>query len=111
MSLFQVDSQTVRAIQRFLAGQGLAYCVRVEIRSSGCCDAGLGLVAEEAADTDMVEHHDSLQIAIPPEIYQRVGCIAISCSAEEAPQDFFLTPDRPLNEWSGFAPCSISLRP
>lgn len=109
MPVFYVDSQTVQKIQRFLAQKGLACCVRVEIRSSGCCDAALGLMAQEAVETDIVEQHDSLQIAMPLDIYQIVGGITISSSDDETPQDYFLTSEKPLNEWSGFAPCSINI--
>ncbi len=109
MPVFHVDSQTVQKIQQFLVQKGQACCVRVEIRSSGCCDAALGLAAQEPAQTDIVEQHDSLQIAMPLEIYQLVGGITISGSDDEPLQNFFLTSEKPLNEWSGFAPCSIQI--
>lgn len=107
MSVIHIDSKAVQKIQRFLTQKKQAGCVRVEIRSSGCCDAALALVVQDALETDIVEQYNGLHIALPVEIHQVVGSITISSSDDDASDDFFLTSEKPFSEWSGFAPCSI----
>jgi len=97
------------AIKKVLTEKGLPLCVRIEIRSTGCCDASLGIAAETAEAHDLIAEIDGLTIAMSPATHQLVGNVSITGGDAADGKGFFLESDRPLNEWAGFAPSSIRI--
>lgn len=102
MPIVQVDEDAYSAIAVELTLKMLPLSVRVEIRSTGCCDPSLGLRADDAEAGDLTENIRGLRIVIHPDVYALVGDITISHVDEPARKGFILTSARPLSEWSGF---------
>ena len=90
-----------------LSEKGLQPSVRIEICSTGCCDASLGLRLDEADADDLVEEVDDLTLLMSSEIYALVGDVSISYVDEDGRSGFMITSQRPLNEWEGFAVCDM----
>ena len=109
MPIFKLDPVACKAIKTVLSEKGLPLSVRIEIRSTGCCDAALGIAAEAAEAHDLIEEADGLTIAMSPATHQLVGDVSISYLDDSDRKGFALESDRPLNEWAGFAPGSIRL--
>lgn len=107
--MIRLDPVACKAIKSELSEKGLPLSVRIEIRSTGCCDASLGIAAEAAEADDLIEDADGLAIAISPATRQLVGDVSITCAGDSDGKEFFLESDRPLNEWAGFAPSSIRI--
>ncbi len=107
MSLFQFDLLALDAIRKMLMNNGLPAAVRIEIRSTGCCDASLGLAAQLPEENDLAETVDGLTIAISPKTYHMVGAICISYVKDPGGDGFVIRSERPLNEWAGFGKSCI----
>jgi len=107
MSIVKLDPPAYQAILSELLERKLRPFIRIEICSTGCCDASLGLRPDAADDTDLVEEVDNLTLFISPKVYAMVGEVSISCADEAGRSGFILTSQRPLNEWQGFAVCNI----
>ncbi|MDD5170395.1 MAG: hypothetical protein PHN75_16385 [Syntrophales bacterium] len=107
MSFFKLDLDTCRKIKETLSREGHPLSVRIEIRSTGCCDSSLGLIAGGIEETDLVEEVDGLKIFIKREIHNLVGEVTIAYVDDGQKQGFVLTSGKPLNEWEGFGVCSI----
>jgi len=107
MSLFQFDLLALDAIKTMLMNRGLPATVRIEIRSTGCCDASLGLAAQLPEEGDFADTVDGLTIAISPKTHHMVGDIAISYVKDPGGEGFVIRSERPLNEWAGFGKSCI----
>ncbi len=107
MSIIKLDPGAYQTILSELFERKLRPFVRIEICSTGCCDASLGLRPDEADATDLVEEVDDLTFFISPELYALVGDVSIAYTDEAGRSGFILTSQRPLNEWQGFAVCNI----
>jgi len=107
--MIRLEPLACEAIKRLLSEKGLPLFVRVEIRSTGCCDASLGIAAEAAEAHDLIEKIDGLTVAMCPATHQLVGDVSISYVDDFDRKGFVLLSDRSLNEWAGFAPGSIRL--
>jgi Fe-S cluster assembly iron-binding protein IscA len=107
MSLVTLEPGVGQAIRSSLAEAGAQGPVRIEIRSSGCCDPALGLVVDTIRESDLVEEADGVTFVVSPETHHLVGEVTIS----QADGALVLTPSRPLSEWDGFAPCRIRVHP
>ena len=99
------------AIKGALSGMGLPLSVRIEIRSTGCCDSSLGMIADQAEETDLIEKIDGLTILMQPAIHARVGEVSIFCVDHVENYSFIIVSERPLNEWEGFGRSNIRPRP
>jgi len=109
MSLVTLDPNAVQAVKSALAEKGVQGPIRIELGSSGCCDASLGLSVDTAHESDLVEEVDGLTFVISPETHQLVGEVRISYTDEAGRKGFVLTSSRPVSEWDGFATCSIRM--
>jgi Fe-S cluster assembly iron-binding protein IscA len=96
-----------QAIKSFLAEQKLEPSIRIDLRSSGCCDASLALCADTIREGDLVEELDGITFLVGVEIDRLVGDITISYVDGPVKKGFGLTSSKPVNEWSGFAVSSI----
>lgn len=111
MPMIRLEPLACEAIKTVLSEKGLPLSVRIEIRSTGCCDASLGIAAEAAEAHDLIEEIDGLTIAMSPATHQLVGDVSISYVDDSDRKGFLLESVRSLNEWAGFAPSSIRLCP
>jgi len=109
MPLVTLSSGAGRAVKSALVEKGVQGSIRIELESSGCCDASLGLSVDTAHESDLVEEVDGLTFVISPETYDLVGEVTISYRDEAERKGFVLTSSRPVSEWDGFATCSIRM--
>ncbi|MBA4396779.1 MAG: hypothetical protein C0394_05285 [Syntrophus sp. (in: bacteria)] len=107
--MIKLDPTACEAIKSALSEKELPLSVRIEIRSTGCCDASLGMIAATAEEHDLIEEIDGLIILMGPAIYKLVGEVSISYVDDSARKGFILVSERPLNEWEGFSACNIRL--
>ena len=109
MSIVNIDEDAYSAIVAELAVKKRPLSVRIEIRSTGCCDPSLGLRADEIRAADLVDDIRGLKILIDADVHALVGEVSISHVDELARKGFVLTSRKPLNEWSGFGVSNIEL--
>jgi Fe-S cluster assembly iron-binding protein IscA len=107
MPLINIDQPAIEAVRKELQGKGLPLTVRIELRSTGCCDASLGLVANAAEESDLIESLQDLTFRMSQGTYELVGTVSISYVDDDRKKGFILTSKNPLNEWEGFAACNI----
>ena len=107
MAMIKISPNDSAIIQSILSQKGLSCSVRIEIRSSGCCDASLGLMADTAAETDLTEEIEGLKLVMRPALYALVGEVSIRCAQNSGREEFIVTSEKPLNEWEGFAGSTI----
>lgn len=107
MAIVKLDPRAYQAIMSELFERALQPSVRIEICSTGCCDASLGLRPDEADAADLVEKVDDLMLLMNSEVYTLVGDVSISYVDEAGRSGFILTSRRPLNEWEGFGVCDM----
>ncbi len=103
MSQVRLEKGAGEAIRSFLAGKGGAHALRIEIRSTGCCDASLCLALGAPLESDRTETVEGITFALPPEVIDLAGRITISYLEESGKKGFVLSAERPLNEWDGFS--------
>ncbi len=107
MAMIKLDPLACEAIKKTLLDKGLPLCARIEIRSTGCCDASLGLAAEAPEAYDLTAEIDGLTIAIDPQTRKMVGDVSISSADIPGGEGFVLVSERPLNEWAGFGASTL----
>ncbi len=107
MPLFNLASGVGEAIRRSLEVNDLNRPVRVDLHSTGCCDASLGLCLDEIREADLIQEVDGLTFVISPEVYRLAGEVTIACAADKDKTGFVLTSAKPISEWEGFGVCQI----
>ena len=107
MPLINLDQPAIESIRKELQKKGLPLTLRIEIRSTGCCDASLSLVSNTAEESDLIESVEDLTIRMSPSTYELMGTVSISYVDNAQKKGFVLTSSKPLNEWEGFAACNI----
>ena len=98
---------TAGAIKTWMSGNNAHGAVRIEIRSTGCCDASLGMRIDSARESDLVVIIEGITFIVDREIHDLVGQISIARSDEPNRTGFIITSSIPLNEWAGFGTCDI----
>jgi Fe-S cluster assembly iron-binding protein IscA len=101
------ETETYREIVSELSAYGINRCVRVEIRSTGCCDPSLGLVLDKQREDDLVQIAQDLTFVMSPDVYALVGEVAVSYADNTERKGFVIRSEKPLSEWQGFAACGI----
>lgn len=107
--VIKLDPNACTAIKETLSEKGLPFCVRIEIQSTGCCDASLGMTPDTAEASDLIKEFEGLTILMRPALYALVGDISISCVDDSRSNEFILVSEKPLNEWAGFGRCVIRI--
>ena len=107
MPMVKLDQRAYRVIQSELLARNLPFSIRIEICSTGCCDASLGLRPDEADVYDVAEEIADLKFIMNSNVCALVGEVSISYVDEDGRRGFMITSKRPLNEWEGFAICDI----
>jgi Fe-S cluster assembly iron-binding protein IscA len=105
--MIQLEPGAGQAIKSFLAEKGSRGPIRIDLNSTGCCDASLGLSVDTVRAADLVQEVDGLQFVMSPETYQLVGEVTISFVDERGKKGFVLFSSKPVSEWDGFGVCSI----
>ena len=54
MSMVTLDANASDAVRSALAEKGVQGPIRIELGSTGCCDASLGLSVDTVRETDLV---------------------------------------------------------
>jgi len=104
-----LDANASDAVRSALAEKGVQGPIRIELGSTGCCDASLGLSVDTVRESDLVEEVDGLTFVISAETHQLVGEVTISYRDEAGRKGFVLTSSKPVSEWDGFASCTIRM--
>ena len=73
MSIVTLDANASQAVKSTLAENGVQGPIRIELGSTGCCDASLGLSVDTGHESDLVAEVDGLTFVISPEAHQLVG--------------------------------------
>ena len=110
MSLINVSPEAIRAIKTDLDAKGATGPVRIDLHSTGCCDASLGLCLGSVQADDFQEEIDGLTFVISAEMHQAVGEVSIGRVNEADKRGYMLTSSIPLNEWQGFAVCDLQIK-
>jgi Fe-S cluster assembly iron-binding protein IscA len=103
MSLVTLEPGASQAVRSALAEKGVEGPIRIEVRSSGCCDPLLTLAVDKVRDSDLVEELDGVTFVMSPETHQLVGEVRMACADDAGRRGFVLTSSKPLSEWDGFA--------
>ncbi len=99
--------EAIEAIRVFLEKNNLQKPVRIHLQSTGCCDASLGLMADDAHENDLVQDIQGITFVISPEVLEMTGNITIDYVSQQHKTGFVLTSKHPVSEWSGFGVCAI----
>ena len=99
--------EAIEAIRVFLEKNNLQKPVRIHLQSTGCCDASLGLMADDAHENDLVQNIQGITFVISPEVLEMTGNITIDYVSQKHKTGFVLTSKHPVSEWSGFGVCAI----
>jgi Fe-S cluster assembly iron-binding protein IscA len=109
MSIVTLDTDASQAVKSALAEKGVRGPIRIELASSGCCDASLGLSVDTVHESDLVEEVEGLTFVISPETHELVGEVRISYRNDAGRKGFVLTSSKPVSEWDGFGTCDIRM--
>jgi Fe-S cluster assembly iron-binding protein IscA len=107
MALVKLEPGAAKAIRAALSGKGVRGALRIELRSTGCCDASLGLLVDAISEGDLVQESEGITFVIAPEVFRLAGEVTIANVDEDDRQGFVIQPGRPLNEWDGIGVCKI----
>jgi Fe-S cluster assembly iron-binding protein IscA len=100
--MVKLEASASQAIRSFLAEKGIQGPLRIDLRSSGCCDPSLILSVNNVRESDLIQEAEGLTFIMSPEIYQLVGEVTISYADEIGRKGFVLTSEKPISEWDGF---------
>jgi Fe-S cluster assembly iron-binding protein IscA len=109
--MVKLEASASLAIRSFLAEKGIQGPLRIDLRSSGCCDSSLSLSVNHIRESDLIQEVAGLTLIMSPEIYQLVGEVTISYTDEIGRKGFLLTSEKPISEWDGFAVSIIRIEP
>lgn len=108
MPFVKLKNNAGRAIQSFFEERRISRPVRIDLRSTGCCDPSLGLWLDVDRSSDMKEvSEEGLTFVISPDLYQMTGEVTISY--DDTRRGFILNPERAISEWDGFGVCTIKI--
>jgi Fe-S cluster assembly iron-binding protein IscA len=107
-SVVTLGPGAARAIKTWMTENNAQGAVRIEIRSTGCCDASLGMRIDSARESDLVMIVEGITFVVDREIHDLAGQISIARSDEPNRAGFIITSSIPLNEWAGFGTCNIT---
>jgi iron-sulfur cluster insertion protein len=107
--MVKLEPGAAQAIRSFLAEKGLNQPIRIDLRSSGCCDPVLSLSVDAVRESDLIERLDDLMFVISPQIHELVGEVTIAYVDDSGRKGFILTSIKPVSEWDGVGACDIRL--
>lgn len=101
MGCIDMDPKAATEIRKELSRKNYPPMVRLDLRSTGCCDASLCLIAQSHESSDPFEELDGLMVYMGQDIRNLTLGAAISYIEGEG---YYIRSKQPLNEWDGFAP-------
>lgn len=101
-----MDPEVCKAIREELIRQKAPGVIRIELMSTGCCDASLGMRVDAAGESDLVVETGGLTFVMSMDTYDLVGRVTITCRGKDR---FVLSSEKPVSEWDGFCSCSIKV--
>jgi Fe-S cluster assembly iron-binding protein IscA len=107
--MVKLEASASQAIRSFLAEKGIQGPLRIDLRSSGCCDPSLSLSVNNIRESDLIQEVEGLTLIMSPEIYQLAGEVTISYADEIGRKGFLLTSEKPISEWGGFGVSTIRI--
>ncbi|MGV8058114.1 MAG: hypothetical protein AB2L12_08850 [Smithellaceae bacterium] len=107
MSLVNLAAGVPEAIRLVITGNDSNRPIRIDLHSTGCCDASLGLFLDEVCENDLIQQTDGLTFVVRPVIHEMAGEVTISCAGAKDKLGFVLESAKPLNDWDGFGVCHI----
>jgi Fe-S cluster assembly iron-binding protein IscA len=107
--MVKLEASAIQAIRSFLAEKGIQGPLRIDLRSSGCCDPSLSLSVNNIRESDLIQEVEGLTLIMSPEIYQLAGEVTISYADEIGRKGFLLTSEKPISEWDGFGVSTIRI--
>jgi Fe-S cluster assembly iron-binding protein IscA len=107
--IIKLEPGVSQVIKSFMADKGIRQPIRIDLRSSGCCDASLYLCMDDILDTDLTVELEGLTFVINPDTYQLVGEVTISYVDEMGGKGFVLSSSKPVGEWDGFGASEIKI--
>jgi len=99
--MIKLEASASQAISSFLAEKRIQGPLRIDLRSSGCCDPSLSLSVNNIRESDLIQEVEGLTFIMTPEIHQLVGEVTISYVDEIGKKGFLLTSEKPISEWDG----------
>ena len=105
-AVITADPGVGKAIAEEVAAGNPGGVIRIELTSTGCCDASLGLRLDKAGESDLVEKIEGLTFVLSRKTYDLVGRVRIS---RRGKGQFVITSEKPVSEWDGFGSCSIKM--
>ena len=105
--MITVAPEAMHAFTVFLSRRKIQKPIRIHLQSTGCCDASLGLMADDAHENDLVQNIQGTTFVISPEALEMTGNITIDYVSQKHKTGFVLTSKHPVSEWSGFGVCAI----
>ena len=100
---------TAGAIKTWMSGNNARGPVRIEIRSTGCCDASLGMRIDSGRESEPAVTIEGITFIVDREIQNLAGQISIARCDEPHRKGFIITSSIPINEWAGFGTCEITI--
>ncbi len=101
--------EAVRTLRTVIAEINIQKPIRIHLQSTGCCDASLGLMADDAHPDDIIQDVQGIPFLISPDLSKLAGNITIDYISEKHRTGFVLTSENPISEWSGFGICTIQV--
>lgn len=105
--MIKVLPEAMEAIRTFLNERERPKSIRIQLQSTGCCDASLGLMADTIRAEDLTYDLQGITFMISHELCILAGDITIAYINEQHRTGFVLTSEKPINEWAGFGACTI----
>jgi len=105
--MITLTPEAIDALQALIAEKGSPKSIRVHLRSTGCCDASLGLTVDNAQADDLTFDVQGMTFVVSPELSKLTGNIKIDHVEEKQRTGFVLTSARPISEWDGFGVCTL----
>lgn len=106
--MIDIDQKGIDAIKAYKVEKSPLIALRVQVRTSGCCDPTLALVFDRARPDDLITEKDGLTFVMDPSTFQMTGEVSIELADDGECPSFTITPAKPLSEWSGFCVTTIT---
>ena len=106
--MIDIDREAIDAIKAHQAETNSPTALRVQVRTSGCCDPTLALIFDQAKPDDLIMEQDGLTFVMDSSTYQMAGDVSIELADDGECPSFTITPAKPLSEWSGFCVTTIT---
>jgi len=107
MTFIKLDPAASEAIKSLLAERGMRTPIRIELQFTGCCDPSLGLLVDDARESDLVDEVDGLTFVIDPQAQELAGEVSIAYKPGDGV--FLLTSTNTIGEWDGMITTKLRL--